>query len=212
MKIFRIEKQAAIAAIANLAIILLFLSPNIALAQVTLTPKAAVEKTIENMRTYVSGDGKTQTREELDIQLESRARPIFDFAEMSKQCLGPRWNEINKGQQVEFIELFSKLLSRTYISKIRDGIEGSKIAYIGEKIQGNKSIVKSTVETEEQKAKIDYRLHLSSGSWKVYDIVIENIGLVSNYRSDFGGIIRDKGMDGLIKQLREKVAQAPQVY
>ena len=90
------------------------------------------------------------------------------------------------------------------INKILKNIEESTFAYPENRVEKDRAVVMTIIENGGDKISIDYRLMLKDNAWLVYDVIIENIGLVSNYRSEFSGIIRKEGYDGLLKRLREK--------
>ena len=124
---------------------------------------------------------------------------------MSKLCLGQNWKAGTPEQQKEFVDLFSDLLARTYLRRIRENAGASKLTLLGESKPGEgRSLVKTKVEYNGDIVAIDYRLQFVEGKWRIYDVVIENIGLVSNYRSEFAGIIHNEKFDGLLVRLRDK--------
>lgn len=164
------------------------------------TVKAAVE---EVQKTVADSQGKISDTE-LDAKLREIIEPVFDFREMSRRSLGANWKKASEAQQKEFVELFSDLLAKNYLKKIRENAVDSGLEFAGEKTKGKKAMVKTTVLYNGDTASINYRLREQSGAWKVYDVVIENIGLVSNYRSEFAGIVKKSGVSGLITKLKEK--------
>lgn len=130
----------------------------------------------------------------------------FDFAEMAKRSLGAYWNEIDASQQKEFVAVFSDLLAKTYLRRI-DNIKPGIVTVKSEKIVEEKATVLSTVSDKGDEFPIDYKFYLIDNKWKVYDVVIENIGLVSNYRNEFAGIIRREKFEGLMQRLKDKNAK-----
>lgn len=129
---------------------------------------------------------------------------VFDFEEMSKRSLGPQWKEASADQQVEFVRVFSDLLARTYLQKV-EKIQPGMVKFDKELIELPRAVVKTLITSNGDVFPLDYKLLNSAAGWKVYDVVIENIGLVSNYRNEFSGIVRKEGFDGLLKRLQEKV-------
>ncbi len=186
-----------------IVLVAVFSFVSIALSE-TDTPQTLVEKTIDSVRRTIKTDQGNIPEEELDEKLKSIVFPVFDFDEMSRRSLGKNWKKGDAEQQKEFITIFSELLSDTYINKIKDTVTKSAIDVVSEEIRGNKSVVKTAAKLEGEKVAIDYRFRLKEDAWQVYDVVIENIGLVSNYRNEFSGIIRKEGFDGLLKLLRKK--------
>ncbi len=167
-------------------------------------PANGIRTAIEKIRDICIAKMDKIPDEELDSELSKIIHPLFDFEDMSKRSLGQNWNKATVEEQREFVELFSGLLARTYLKRIKRNAKSSKIDKITETIEDNKAFVRSTVDVDEEDTSIDYRLSLQGTEWKIYDVVIENVGLVSNYRNEFGGIVRKDGMQGLIAQLKTK--------
>jgi phospholipid transport system substrate-binding protein len=164
-----------------------------------------IQGIVDKVKKVVTEEGGSLSPEKLDDRLLTIIKPAFDFNEMSRRSLGANWNKANKEEKDEFIELFSELLAKNYLKQIRDNAKDSEFTIISTSEEGIRSLVQSKIKTPKEEIKIDYRLYNKKGDWKVYDVVIENIGLVSNYRSEFSGIVRRDGMQGLIKQLRSKI-------
>ncbi|RMD86253.1 MAG: ABC transporter substrate-binding protein [Candidatus Dadabacteria bacterium] len=128
----------------------------------------------------------------------------FDFNEMAKRSLGSYWLKITDEEREEFVDVFSELLARTYLSRI-DKIRSDIVSFNGEKIRQKKAIVKTIINYEGNSFPIDYKFINKKGHWLVYDVVIENIGLVANYRNEFAGIIRKEKFSGLLARLKKKI-------
>jgi len=131
--------------------------------------------------------------------------PYFDFRRMSQWVLGKNWRTATPDQRERFVEEFRKLLVRTYGTALSEYAD-EKIIYLPFAASTNSRTV--TVRTEIEQGgstiPISYSMYNSSEGWKVYDVAISGVSLVTNYRSTFGSIIRGKGMDSLIKQLVER--------
>lgn len=171
--------------------------------------KETIDKLVEAVGKY-PGDDKTKERRRA---LREIINPKFDFGEMARRSLGPHWNQASPEEQQEFVQVFSDLLARTYLNRIETikpgmvKIEEEDSASQAE-AASNKTVVRTTVTHKGDTFPINYKLLNESGSWKVYDVVIENIGLVQNYRNEFASIIRREKMSGLLERLREKNASA----
>ena len=167
------------------------------------SPMEAVQKTIDEVLVValsLKGDeNKTKRRE----QLRAIIAPRFDFSEMAKRSLGASWLKMSTSQQDEFVTVFSSLLGRTYLERV-ETIEEKMVTIDSENVSIPKALVKTSVHRKGDVFPLDYRLHFQDNQWKVYDVIIENIGLVSNYRNEFSGIIRKDGIEGLITKLKEK--------
>jgi phospholipid transport system substrate-binding protein len=131
--------------------------------------------------------------------------PYFDFERMSQWVLGKNWRTATPEQRERFVEQFRNLLVRTYGTALSDYAD-EKIIYLP--FAGDLSAQTVTVRTEIEQAgstiPINYSMYRSRDGWKVYDVAISGVSLVTNYRSSFGNIIRDEGMDSLIRRLEEK--------
>lgn len=170
-------------------------------------PAAQVKNTIEQVRDVVGKeDGKTAPAV-LDEKLKGIVFPMFDFAEMSRRSLGANWNKATPDQQKEFVSLFSDLLAVTYLKRIKSNAASSEIKEISDTIEGEKAMVKSVLIADGESISIDYRLLNEQGKWRIYDVLIEHVGLVSNYRNEFAELVRKDGFPGLIQRLKDKKAK-----
>jgi phospholipid transport system substrate-binding protein len=139
------------------------------------------------------------------------AEEIFDLSETAKRALGPHWNQRTPAEREEFTQLFAELLEGTYISRI-DEYGGERIRYTGEKIDGDLATVQSRVLTKKgSEAPVEARLLRRGDKWLVYDVIIEGVSLINNYRTQFDHIIRRSSYAELVKRLKErKPIAAPQ--
>jgi len=131
----------------------------------------------------------------------------IDFKEMTKRSLGVHWKKRTYEEKSEFVRLFSKLLKASYMDQIETNYD-ARVLYTGEKInkKHTRGLVRTVVKTrKDTEVPIDYRMMKKDGGWVAYDIVIEGVSLVSNYRTQFGQIIQRSSYDELIKSLREKM-------
>ncbi len=135
----------------------------------------------------------------------------FGFAEMGKRALGRHWRKLKPAQRNEFIPIFSDLLERSYISKIEAAAttEGLQVLYTKETIdQEGYALVRTEIENPRDiNFEVDYRLFKRDGNWEAYDIVIEGVSLVNNYRTQFNKIIRQDSYEALVKKLKLKIEQ-----
>lgn len=132
------------------------------------------------------------------------AAEVFDVQETARRALGPHWQQRTPPQREEFVQLFADLLEQTYISKI-DFFGGEKLRFTEEKIDGDNAIVRAKVVTRQAtEVPVEARLLRKGDRWLVYDILIENISLVGNYRAQFDRIVRTQGYDELVKRLRTR--------
>lgn len=132
------------------------------------------------------------------------ANDIFDFGETAKRALGRHWSQRTPTEQQEFVQLFADLLERSYISKI-ELYGGEKIQYVGDKIEGGLATVTSKLLTKSgSEVPIEYRMLKKGDKWLVYDVVIEGVSLVSNYRTQFNRIIQTSSFEDLVKKMKTK--------
>jgi phospholipid transport system substrate-binding protein len=135
---------------------------------------------------------------------------VFDVGETAKRALGPHWQQRTPAERADFVKLFRDLLEQTYISRI-DEYGGERIQYTGERIDGESAVVRAQILTKAgTTVPVESRLILKNGHWLIYDILIENVSLVANYRSQFDRIIRTSSYDDLVKRLRDRLAQLNQ--
>jgi len=136
--------------------------------------------------------------------LKSSISRIFDYGEMAQRSLATHWKGRTPAERKEFVGLFETLLENSYSGKI-ESYHNEKIVYLNESIDGQHAIAKSKVIAPKgDEYSLDYRLIRKSGKWMVYDVVIEGVSLVSNYRGQFNRIINNQGYPELLKKLRAK--------
>lgn len=128
----------------------------------------------------------------------------FDFTEMAKRALGSNWRRRTPQEQEEFVRLFTDLLEHAY-AEIIESYSNEKITYTYERVDGSHADVASKIFTSRgEEYSINYKVHLISNEWKVYDVVAENISLVNNYRSQFNRVISNASYEELVRRLRDK--------
>ena len=147
--------------------------------------------------------GESKQKERRD-QLRSVIFARFDFSEMARRSLGPEWRRRSPAEQQEFVNLFTDLLQESYIGTI-ESYNGDKVVYNRELQDQDNAEVQTTLTTRSEAAySINYRLRLVGQDWKVYDVVIENISLVNNYRSQFTRVIGRSSYEELVRAMKEK--------
>ena len=153
-------------------------------------------------RADLQGDAKKTQRRGL---LRKELFPYFHFEEMSRRSLGVHWKNRTPQERQEFVKLFTDLLENAYAGKI-EGYKGEKIRFGKETLDLPYAEVKTTIVTpQEQEFSVEYRLLADGSRWRVYDIVIEGVSLVNNYRSQFAGILQKSSFEEMTKQLKETV-------
>jgi phospholipid transport system substrate-binding protein len=136
------------------------------------------------------------------VAVRKVADDIFDFAETARRSLGRHWAARTPAERDEFVKLFGDLLERSYISKI-ELYGGEKIQYLNDKIDGEQAVVQSRLVTRTGgEVPIEYRMLRRGERWLVYDVVIEGVSLVSNYRTQFNKIIQTSSFADLVKKMK----------
>jgi phospholipid transport system substrate-binding protein len=135
--------------------------------------------------------------------LEEVIASHFDYTEMSKRALAANWIPLTAGERTEFVELFKSFLSDRYAEKI-EGYSGQQVFYLSERIEGNYAEVRTVLRSSKVVVPMDYRMHIKDGTWHAYDLVVDGVSLVKNYRSQFEKIIRSSTYQELVRKLRER--------
>ncbi len=148
-----------------------------------------------------------QPAQERRRMLKNLVDPHFDYREMAKRSLGATWDSLSGGQREEFVRLFAELLEASYADKIEKYTQHVKVDYTGEVLTGNYAEVRTVVVRPNDRIPLNYRLLTESGTWRVYDVVIESVSLVSNYQSQFRRIIHESSYSDLVQRLKNKVSE-----
>ena len=139
-------------------------------------------------------------------QVRQIAEEIFDYPDTARRAFGSHSNARSPQEREEFTRLFGELLDRAYISKI-DLYQGEKVKWVGETVTNDDAMVKTTIQTKSgTEVPVDYRMHLKDSRWRVYDVVIEGVSLVSNYRMQFNKIVQTESYDALVQKLKARGA------
>ena len=138
------------------------------------------------------------------------ANETFDFTETARRALGPHWQARTPAEREEFTGLFADLLERSYIGKIKL-YSGEKVAYLGDTIDdGFATVLTKLITKQATEVPIDYRMIRRDDRWLVYDVSIEGVSLIANYRAQFNKIIQTSGYASLVQRLRAKQAEGIQ--
>lgn len=185
--------------------IVLLLVVSLCMVSVALaSPTEQVKKTVEEVVRIVSDKEMKKNETKRRQALKKSISTIFDYSEMAKRSLGKHWTVRTPAEKKQFAELFATLLENSYASKI-ESYNNEKIVYIKEIVDEDHAEIKSKVVTAARdEFSLDYKLFKHEGKWMVYDVVIEGVSLVSNYRSQFNKIITSSGYDKLVKKLQSK--------
>jgi len=173
------------------------------------TAKETVEVQVNKvLKTLAEPAFKDQPRDAKIVKIRSIVNEIFDYTELSKRTLGREWAKFNAQQQNEFVKLFGDLLEKTYADRL--------LSYSNEKVVFEKEstlredqveVTSNIITGDGKKIPLDYRLIKKEGNWRVYDVIIEGISLVKNYRDQFRDILAKDSPEEVLKMLRDKVAK-----
>ena len=173
------------------------------------TPKETVETGVNKVIATLGDPAfKAKPKDEQIAQIGTEIDTIFDFKELSRRTLGREWRKMKPEQQKEFVQLFRELLQGVYADRLL-AYSDQKVIFDKETmLKKGRAEVQSYLQTSDgKKIPLFYRLTDKSGSWKVYDVIIEGVSMVKNYRTQFREIITKESPDKLLKILREKVGK-----
>jgi phospholipid transport system substrate-binding protein len=169
------------------------------------TPTDTMKATIDEvLRIIRDNDLKQPDKAEERRQLLERAVGArFDYQEMSRRALGAPWNALSEQEKQEFVNLFRTLLTNSYADRI-ETYSGEGVQYLNERTEQEYAEVRTKVLSGKTEIPLDYRLINKADDWRVYDVVVDGISLVNNYRGQFTKIIRSSSYADLVEQLRKK--------
>jgi phospholipid transport system substrate-binding protein len=201
-----IEEDKVRRILAGLLIFIVSVIPVLALAG----PALDTVKTNANVVLDVLGDPKLKGESGKKVKeqkVEAAADKLFDYVELSKRTLGLNWNKLSMEQRKEFVDLFKTLLRNTYIDKIT-AYTNQKVTFTKEmSLSENTMEVQSVVVSSSAQTPINYRVIKKNNDWKVYDVVIEGVSLVSNYRTQFREVLANNPPQALIDTLRKRTGK-----
>jgi len=168
-------------------------------------PTDAMKSTIDEVLRIVR-DKELKQSEKTDERrklLEKVVAARFDYTEMSRRALGAPWNQLTDQQKDEFVDLFRTLLTTSYAEKI-ETYSGEGVQYLNERTEKEYAEVRTKVLSGKTEIPLDYRLINKADEWRVYDVVVDGVSLVNNYRGQFTKILRASSYSDLVDQLRKK--------
>jgi phospholipid transport system substrate-binding protein len=170
-----------------------------------------LKQSVEKIQTVLAdpslkGEAKSAIRRQ---KLKEAVSERFDFGEMAKRSLGAQWQKRTAAEQQEFVRLFTELLEGAYLSKLEE-YSGEKIQFVNERQEKDFAEVNTKlINKKGEEFVLDYRLLNVNGDWKVSDVVIENISLVNNYRSQFNRVLSRSSFEDLLQAMKQKKISAP---
>jgi len=164
----------------------------------TQTVQESVNAILDLLRDHTLG------QEDRRAKIRAYIKTRFDFQAMSQSTLATNWKHATEQERQKFIDLFSQLIENTYIGKI-EAYTDEKVEYPGEKVKGKKALVQTLIIAASADIPVDYKLYMKDDTWWVYDVIIEGVSLISNYRSSYQEIVKKEGFDGLLAKMQEKI-------
>ncbi|MDA8161809.1 MAG: ABC transporter substrate-binding protein [Desulfobacteraceae bacterium] len=167
-------------------------------------PMALVNTTVNSILDLLKN--KEMNKDQRRAKIRALVFERFDFNEMSKRVLGTNWRQLTPAQQKTFADIFSKLLEASYVGKV-ENYTNEKVVFKTEQIQDDYAKVNTVIHTKTNDIPLVYFMYFNGKDWYVYDVIIENVSLVSTYRSTYNQIIKQKGFDELIKEMNRKIKE-----
>ena len=150
---------------------------------------------------------KNRSQDSILEEVADLVRSKFDFRAMSQRTLGVNWKKATKEEQQRFVQLFAQLLEDTYRGRIKAYTYNDEyVEYIGERVRGKRAEV-DTIVVANKEIPVSYKMRLKGEEWLVYDVIIEEVSLISNYRNSYAEIVRDEGFQGLLARMEQKIKE-----
>jgi len=169
--------------------------------------RAAIDKGLAVLKNGAAHNGSAPdeaVRKEQIEQLREIVRPLFNFDEMARRSLGRHWAQRTPEEREEFVSVFTDYLEMTYAGKI-DLYKGGDVVFLREVVDEDYARVDSKVtDSKGTGYEVSYKLLNRDGDWRIYDVIVENVSLVNNYRSQFSRIIRNFSFEELVKKMKQK--------
>jgi len=166
------------------------------------SPLAAMRATVDQVIATLRDPALDRPTRRARVVEVVRAR--FDYPAMAQRTLATYWRKATPAQRDGFVDRFTQLLEATYLGRI-DEYHDEAVIYDREKIQRDRALVATRIHTATVDIPIHYKLHRVAGEWRVYDVVIEEVSLIRNYRTTFREIAHKRGIDGLLARMDEKI-------
>jgi len=175
-------------------------------ASTGITPAGQLQETWEQI-VLILKSARFDSEPEIDafrIKVMQIIIPRFDFAEMAKRSLGAHWADRTAEEQEQYVKLFMAMLARSYIGGIRE-YKDSTVLYTRESNDANRAEIDTKIVTKGAKDLfVSYRMHFVEENWKVYDVIIDDVSLIDNYRAQFHRVIAHSSFEGLIRIMKER--------
>jgi phospholipid transport system substrate-binding protein len=168
------------------------------------TPTETIRTSVNDILSLLKNDqlDKETRRDRMRAVINAR----FDFRAMSQRTLAINWKKATSEEQRQFVDLFTQLIQNSYVGKI-EAYTNEIVEYPAEKVKGRKAEVDTLIVTSSKEIPITYRVYLKNDQWYVYDVIIEGVSLISNYRSSYLEIVNKEGFAGLLARMEEKIRE-----
>ena len=165
-------------------------------------PLIAVESMVNSVLEIL--DNSDLSLVEKKEQVSGRAQRFLSIESMSQRTLGTYWSSATQEQRDHFTYLFTRILEETYLNRI-DDYSGGTVRYLQQRVKDDRAIVDTLIVADELELPVQYRMVYEQQEWRVFDIVIDGVSLIMNYRASYAEIIRSQGYDGLFRLVEERV-------
>ena len=193
------------------AVMAVFLVMAFPAAAVSMEPMAVIKVPVDTVIAILNDPQYkvTGTKSAQRDEIWKIVKPMFDFVEIAKRAVARNWSDFNEAEKASFTDVFSQFLGNTYIDKIQGEYHNEQIVYLGQDFYSDTYVeVKTQIVRETLTIPVNYRmLKDRDGQWKVYDIIVEGVSLVKNYRTQFASILSKDKPAQLIQQLNDKLAE-----
>lgn len=164
----------------------------------------AVRSSVDGILDLLKQDDmdKAARRSAMEVIIDER----FDFRAMSQRTLATNWKKASDAEKQEFTDLFSQLIQSSYVGKL-EAYTNETVEYVAEKVKGRKALVETLIKTASADIPLNYKMYSKDGNWLVYDVIIEGVSLISNYRSSYQTIVKNEGFDGLMAKMKAKIEE-----
>lgn len=189
----------------SLVILLLLGVTQCVLAEAKVAPPDPAERVQRGVELVLSiVQDKTLSREARYEKIRAIVDEHFDFRSMSQSVLATNWKKASPDERRRFVDFFSEYIENTYFGAI-EAYTGEEIEYGEGRIRGKRALVDTFIVTKTARIPVTYKLKLNDGEWYAYDVIIEGVSLVNNYRRTFSAIIRNDGVDGLLNDIQQRI-------
>ena len=183
-----------------MALLLVFCGSAMALPE----PQARVERMVDSVLEVLQNPELNPAQKKQRVS--GRVQEFLDVTSITRRTLGNYWDGATDEQRRRFADLFIQVLEGTYLNRIEDYSDGA-VRYLKQRVKDDKAIIDTVITAQELEIPVQYMMIYSEGVWQVFDVVIEGVSLVRNYRSSYGEIIRREGYEGLFARMEQKVSE-----